>query len=103
MTSQNIKQVLLISILFASGATHAMPTAELCQFRGKLLEAMARERDSGTTQNNVVEYIQKQFGKHGTKRSTINEYASFVYSNRDLSPSTFFKLGEVSCLQEFKK
>lgn len=97
------KFLLLISAFFVSFAAHAMNTAEICQWRGKMLAAMAKERDNGISQRDVVNLTYKQFGKHGVKRSTIDEYAGAVYSRRDISPDVFYQLGELSCLQEFSK
>ncbi|MGN8002976.1 hypothetical protein ACTJKQ_07215 [Acidovorax sp. 22279] len=77
-----------------------MTNAEICQWRGKMLAAMAVERDKGVPQRKVVDLIYKRYGQQGVKRSTINEYAGAVYSRRDVSPEVFYKLGELSCLQE---
>ena len=77
-----------------------MSTAEICKWRGALFGAIAKERDGGIPQRNVVEKLYTQFGKHGVKRSTINDYASAIYSARDLSPENLITFGELSCRQE---
>lgn len=100
MTTTYLKKISLVVILFTSVAVHAMSTAEICKWRGAIFGAIAKERDGGVPQRNVVEKLHKQFGKQGVKRSTINDYASAIYSARDLSPETLIKFGEVSCRQE---
>lgn len=103
MCKNKTKKVILIGLLSVSWASHAMSTVEICQWRGKMVAAIAKERDKGISQGNVVDYVYKQFGKNGVKRSTIHEYASAVYSRRDVSPEVFYQLGELSCLQEFNR
>lgn len=100
---KNTKYLIFILAIFVSISSNAMSTAEICQWRGKMLAAMAVERDKGVSQRDVVNFAFKQFGKHGVKRSTLNEYASAIYSRRDVSPDIFYQLGELSCLQEFSK
>jgi hypothetical protein len=103
MKFSNFKYTFAFAIFFAVGTANAISTAELCQLRGNLLEAMAKERDKGVKKADLVEFTHKQFSKYGMKRSAINEYASVIYSQRDISPSNFNKLGEITCLQEFGK
>jgi hypothetical protein len=101
MKLYNYKYAFTFAIIFATGIANAISTADLCKLRGNMLEAMAKERDKGVKKADLVDFTHKQFGKYGVKRNSINEYANAIYLRRDVSPSVFNQLGELTCLQEF--
>ena len=103
MKFDNFKYSFAFVIFFAMGTANAISTSELCKLRGNMLEAMAKERDKGVKKSDLVNFTYKQFSKYGVKRTSINEYASAIYLKRDISPSVFNQLGELTCLQEFGK
>ena len=88
----------LLGFLVASSAS-AMSHAEICSYRGQLVESFAFARDAGKTEKQTAAETKKQLSKLGPGASDMRSYIQIVYSRRDVTPAKFRLAAEVSCLQ----
>ena len=89
-------------VLIASCAYHKDAKAELievCELRGRVIEAVAILRDIGVQQKNVrAEFTSR--GAHEITLLTVDLLTPAIYHATNLTPTYLYKLAITKCLEE---
>lgn len=83
----------------AASASFAMSEAEICKYRGMLVENFAMSRDAGKSEKQTAAEAKRELAKLGPAAGDMRSYIRLVYVRGDVTPSKFRLAAEVSCLQ----
>ena len=76
-----------------------MSEAEICKYRGMLVENFAMSRDAGKSEKQTAAEAKRELAKLGPAAGDMRSYIRLVYVRGDVTPSKFRLAAEVSCLQ----
>lgn len=97
-----MKLVILLAAALIAGNASAMTNAEICTFRGRLVESAALMRDAGKTEAQTMAEVKKQFLKQ-LKRpapASMSDYVKAVYMGKEFSAAQLRRLAESLCIEE---
>lgn len=83
----------------AACSSFAMSQAEICKYRGMLVENFALSRDAGNSEARTVAEAKRELAKLGPGAGDMRSYIRLVYARPDVTPAKFRLAAEVSCLQ----
>ncbi|WP_156473029.1 hypothetical protein [Pseudorhodoferax sp. Leaf265] len=88
-----------LALLAGASSAFASPGKSGCEWRGKLVEAIAKSRDLGAPRETLVAETVKQL-KGRVPVSNVRTWVDVAYDHRDFTPSQLRQVTELSCLRE---
>lgn len=93
-----IARLVVLAAALSVSSAFAMPLAEICGYRARLVEHFAQSRDAGKSEAQTAAAAKRELQKLGPAAGDMRSYIRLVYARKDVTPAKFALAAEVSCL-----